>query len=322
MLTTSFTELIGCKAPVQSAGLGGGDPALVEAVSNAGALGMLGAAQIPPEALGQILKGLRANVPEGKFGVNFLAPFLSLDNADDRACVEIAAQQADLVEFFFDTPNPEWVRRAHGGGTMVSWQVGSSDEARQAIDAGCDMIVAQGVEAGGHVRGTTPILALLEQIAALAAVPVLAAGGVAGGAGLAAALASGAAGVRIGTRFVTAVESSAHPRYVEALLRANAGDTVLTKAFGVGWPDAPHRILRSCLDAANEHNGETVGSILAGGVAMEVPKFFVGWPNSATTGNISAMCQYAGESVESVKEVQTAADIVREIVEEAEALLG
>lgn len=322
MLATDFTKLVGCEVPIQLAGMGDGDPALVEAVSIAGALGMLGAVQIPAAVLGQILNKLRANVPKGKLGVNFLAPFLDLDSPEDCACVEIAAQGADLVEFFFDTPNAELVRRVHDGGTLVSWQVGSPDEARQAIDAGCDMIVAQGIEAGGHVRGTTPILTLLEQIASFATVPVVAAGGVGGGAGLVAALTSGAAGVRIGTRFLTAAESTAHPQYVDALLQAKAGDTVMTRAFGVGWPDAPHRVLQSCLDAAHAHEGEFVGSRLAGDEDIDVPKFFVAWPNSTTTGNIAAMCQYAGESVESVKEVQSAAEIVGEIIAEAEALLS
>lgn len=315
MLTTDFTKLVGCASPIQLAGMGSGDPALVAAVSKAGGLGMLGAVQTPPEALGTALHELRSAAPDGKLGVNFLVPFL------DEECLDIAARQADMVEFFYASPTADLVRRAHQGGALACWQVGSAEEAREAIDAGCDLIVAQGVEAGGHVRGRTPILALLDQIRSFATIPVLAAGGVASGAGLAAALAAGAAGARIGTRFLTATESAAHPRYIEALIQAESSDTVLTEAFSVGWPDAPHRVLRSCIDAANRHDGETVGSISIGGEEIPLPKFHVAWPNTSASGNISAMCQYAGQSVENIRERQSAADIVHEIVAEAEALL-
>ena len=151
--------------------------------------------------------------------------------------------------------------------------------------------------------------------------PVLAAGGPGGGAGLAAVLSAGAAGLRIGTRFVTAAESAAHPQYIEALLRARPDDTVLTTAYGVGWPNAPHRVLRSCLDAANQHEGDVVGSMIQGGQETDMLKFLVAWPDQTAKGNVSAMCQYAGESVGSFERRQPAAEIVNEIVSEAEPLL-
>ena len=315
MLITKFTQLVGCVAPIQMAGIGGGDVALVAAVSKAGALGMLGAVGVTPQALASVLATLRTSVPGGRFGVNFLAPFLN------PACVEIAAQGSSLVEFFYDTPSAELVRQVHAGGALASWQVGSPEEARLAIDAGCDLIVAQGVEAGGHVRGNTPILALLDQISAFATIPVLAAGNMGGGVGLAAALAAGAAGVRIGTRFLTATESDAHPQYIEALLQAKSSDSVLTTAFSTGWPDAPQRVLQSCIDAANDHQGDTVGSFTVGEKEIALPKFHTFWPNSSAAGNVSAMCHYAGQSVDCVHKRQSAADIVNDIVREADFIL-
>jgi nitronate monooxygenase len=316
LITTNFTRLVGCAAPIQMAGIGGGDPALVAAVSDAGALGMLGAARTPIKALESILHALRSAVPNGRFGVNFLGPFL------DPACVEIAAQGSDVVEFFYETPSAEWVRRVHDGEAFASWQVGSPEEAQAAIDAGCDLIVAQGVEAGGHVRGNTPILALLDQIGAFATIPFLAAGNMSSGVGLAAALEAGAAGVRIGTRFLTATESDAHPQYIDALLKAKASDTVLTKAFSTGWPNASHRVLQACIDAANDHDGQSVGSLAVGGLQIPLPKFHTAWPNNGASGNIAAMCHYAGQSVETVNERQTAAAIVDDTVRQAEKLLG
>jgi len=290
-------------------------PSLIGAVADAGGLGMLAAVQMSPEVLQSSLDHIRSATADGKIGVNFLMPFL------DDECVEVAARHADVVEFFYDQPRTDLIRRVHDGGALAAWQVGSPEEAREAKDVGCDFIIAQGVEAGGHVRGTIPVLLLLDQVREFAEIPVLAAGGVGTGSGLAAALAAGAAGVRLGTRFLTSTESVAHPEYIDALLQANADDTVLTTAFSDGWPDAPHRVLGSCITAAERHDEHTVGTVVVGGQSMPVAKFNVMPPNESASGNISAMCQYAGQSVETVHQREPAADIVRDIVETAEELL-
>ncbi len=136
--------------------------------------------------------------------------------------LELAATSARVVDVFWGDPDPIVVNRIHAGGALAFWQVGSLDEALAAADAGCDVVVAQGVEAGGHVRGTTPLLRLLAQVLPAVDVPVVAAGGIATGAALAAVLNAGAAGARVGTRFVASAESGAHPEYVAALLAASA----------------------------------------------------------------------------------------------------
>ncbi len=316
MIVTEFTRRMGCKAPVQMAGMGGmATPPLIAAVSNAGGLGMVGGVQMPGPFLEAVLDQIRLAAPNGKFGVNFLMPFL------EDECVEVAAQHSDLVEFFYDRPRADLVRRVHAAGALACWQIGSPDEAREALDAGCDLIVAQGVEAGGHVRGTLPLLLLLDRVCAFATVPVLAAGGVSTGSGLAAALAAGAAGVRVGTRFLAASESTAHPQYVDALLQAKSDDTVLTTAFSDGWPDAPHRVLASCVAAAEQHVGETVGTVVLGDQRVPLPRFNVSPPDNRAEGNIGAMCLYAGESVETLERREPAADIVAELVDTAERLL-
>src|SRR4029079_17846263 len=117
-------------------------------------------------------------------------------------CVEVAAAKARVVEFFYGDPDASLVRLAHRGGALVRWQIGSCEEARAAVAAGCDFIVAQGVEAGGHVRGRIGLLPLLDEVLTVAPVPVVAAGGIGTARGMAAALAAGAAAVRVGTRFV------------------------------------------------------------------------------------------------------------------------
>jgi nitronate monooxygenase len=134
------------------------------------------------------------------------------------ACVAEAAKVARVVEFFYADPDPELVQIVHAGGALAAWAIGSREEALLAVEAGCDFIIAQGIEAGGHVRGTIGLLPLLGEVLDTVPVPVLAAGGIGTGRAMAAALAAGADGVRVGTRFAAAEEAGAHPRYVEALL--------------------------------------------------------------------------------------------------------
>ena len=140
-----------------------------------------------------------------------------------------------VVEFFYSDPSAEFVQIVHDHSALASWQVGSADEARKAAAVGCDMIVAQGSEAGGHVRGTVGLVHLLcEVLEAAPEVPVLAAGGIGTGRAMAAALAASAAGVRVGTRFLAAAEADVHPIYVDALIAAGAEDSIYTRTFHVG----------------------------------------------------------------------------------------
>lgn len=297
-IVTRFTALFGCVHPVQQAGMGGfGAPDLALAVSAAGGFGML-SGTIGAAALAEHLDQVPA---AGHVGVNFLVPFL------DRAALDDAVARSSLVEFFWGEPDAELVAVAHGGGARVAWQVGSVDEAVAARDAGCDVVVIQGVEAGGHVRGTVGLLPLLEEVRDVVDVPLVAAGGIGTGRAVAAALTAGADAVRVGTRFVAANESSAHPAYVEALIASRAEDTVLTTAFGDGWPDAPHRVLKSCLDAGR-----------ARGVSQS---WRPSWPTTDDDGPIEARALYAGQSVGAVQSRQAASEIVAELVGEAETLL-
>jgi len=314
MLRTAFTELVGCTVPIQLAGMPGiATPALALAVARAGGLGMLGAGAMPAPELERTLTELRA--PDAVLGVNFLMPFL------DRDCVAVAARAVRVVEFFYGEPDRTLVEAVHGGGALASWQVGSAAEAVAAVGAGCDLIVAQGIEAGGHIRGRIGLLPLLSRVLDTVAVPVIAAGGIGTARELAAALAAGAAAVRMGTRFVAAAESGAHPAYVAALLRAESEDTVMTEAFSVLWPNAPHRVLSSCVAAATECREEVTGEVDWGGVTMPVQRFSVIAPTVHTRGAIDAMALYAGQSVGAVRRIEPAADIVRELVTGAERLL-
>ena len=317
MLRTAFTELVGCQVPIQQAPMGGGvvTPQLAVAVSKAGGLGMLQRAGVTP--LADRIEWLQ-RAGATPFGVNFV-PALG---QGDQAEVELAASLARLVEFFWAEPDPRLVELVHAGGALAGWQVGSLEEARRAVGAGCDLLVVQGTEAGGHVRGTMALLPLLVSVREVVTVPVLAAGGIANARGMAAALAAGAAGVRVGTRFLATAESGAHPEYVAALLAADGEATVLTQAFGVGWPDAPHRVLRSALAAAQAFQGEVVGTHTVGPRSRPLARWAAQTPSREVTGTVAAMALYAGQGVGQVTRVVPAGQVVTELAQGAERLLG
>lgn len=308
---TSFTELTGCRIPIQQAGMGTvATPELVVAVAEAGALGMLGMPMCSATEFGPVLEMIKTTTP-GAFGVNFLVPFLDLDT------VTVAAANARVVEFFFGEPDSQLVAHVHAQGALVSWQIGSTDEASAAADAGCDFVIAQGVEAGGHVRGEIPLLALLDAVLGSVDIPVLAAGGIATAHKVKEVISAGAAGARIGTRFLAAHETDVHPEYLESLISANGEATVLTKTFSVGWPDAPHRVLRSCVVAAKRTTDDPVGEIeRPEGGSLPVPRFAALPPTGRTRGHIHAMALYAGQAVGEIRGREAAADIVRDLTSE------
>jgi len=277
---TRFTELIGCRLPIQLATLGGvGTLELARAVELAGGLGMVpGGVQV---------SGTRS----GALGKGFLIPYLPpLDEVAEKV------RGLRVAEFFWGDPQPAIVTAAHSVGCLVAWQIGSEEEARTAEAAGCDFVVAQGVEAGGHVRGTEPLDELLADVLRSVSVPVVAAGGIGSAERVAELISAGADAVRIGTRFLACPECDTHPDYVEALIAAGAADAVLTDHFDNDgqWP-APVRVLRLSLE----------GAISAGNRSTSPP--------SKTADAPLAMACYAGLSVENVREVTGAQEVVREL---------
>ncbi|HET7507866.1 MAG TPA: nitronate monooxygenase [Solirubrobacterales bacterium] len=230
----SLFERLGVELPVVQAGMGGGISRheLAAAVSEAGGLGTI--AVNGAEAIRRELAAARA-LTGRPLAVNVLLPFARRDWFE-------AAAEADVVVTFWGRPR----RRTSG---VWLHQCGSVAEARQAQAAGADGVVVQGVEAGGHVRGTTPALQLLEEArrALPADYPVLLAGGIAEKGDVRAALDAGATAAVAGTRFLLSEESRAHALYKERLLVAD--ETILTDLFGAAWP-APHRVIPN---AATDH---------------------------------------------------------------------
>ena len=308
MASTRFTDVVGCEKPLQLAGMGiVANVDLAAAVADAGGLGMLALPDIPAPVLEAGLDEL-ASRTSGRFGVNFLMPFLDVD------CVKVASGRAHVLEWFYGDPDPALVAIAHDGGSAAGWQVGSAAEATAAVEAGCDYVVAQGIEAGGHVRGTASLWAVLGEVLNAVDVPVVAAGGLGTARAVAAAFAAGADGVRIGTRFVAAAEADAHPDYQARLVAATAADTELTTAFSVDWPDAPHRVLRSSIEAALAHDEEIVGEVTFGDMTVPVERLSAVMATRDFRGDAAATALYAGHSVDGVRRVQPAAEIVAELL--------
>jgi nitronate monooxygenase len=248
MLTTPLCRTLGITAPIFSVGMGAlAGPALAAAVSNAGGCGVLGRVSGAPTAhLRQQIRQVR-ELTDKPFGVNIILATLEAEWID--ICLE---ERLPVLVFFWGDPRP-YVEEAHRRGVKVFLQVSSVAEAQAA--AGVDGIIAQGLEAGGHVRSTTALSTLLPAVVeAVSPTPVLAAGGIADGWGLVAALSLGTQAVSLGTRFLCSEEALAEPAYKERVVQSTAEDTVYTTLFNIGW-DAPHRILRNKLVAAWEAAG-------------------------------------------------------------------
>lgn len=196
---------------------------LAAAVSAAGGLGTIAGARAP---IARELAAAR-RLTDRPVAVNLLLPFV-------RAADVEAAAGADAIVTFWGVP-----RRL--ATNLWIHQCGSVPEAEAAAAAGADAVIAQGVEAGGHVRGTTPALDLLERVRAAVKIPVLVAGGIVDAEGVRTALDAGAVAAVAGTRFLLSEECRAHPEYKHRCLEADT--TILTELFGLGWPSASHRVI-------------------------------------------------------------------------------
>jgi nitronate monooxygenase len=299
-----FCELIGCRVPIQQAGMTRvTTPALAAAVAEAGGLGMLAVGRQSVEATRTEVDAVQA-LTGGRVGASVIVKFLVPET------VAYLAERLPVVEFFWGWPDEALVP----AGPIVGWQVGSVEEAVAAAGAGCRYVVAQGVEAGGHVRGTVPLAELVPAVRAAVDVPIVAAGGIGTAADVRAALDLGADAVRVGTRFVAAGVADVHPDYAAALVAAGAGDTALTEVFDVGWPDAPTRALSCSVAAAVADGPDPVGTmVLADGTTRDLPRRGPTPPTTTTTGDIAAMPFYAGRGVGAVTGRVPAAAIVAEL---------
>jgi NAD(P)H-dependent flavin oxidoreductase YrpB (nitropropane dioxygenase family) len=322
---TRLTDLVGIEHPVVQAPMGSAaGPALAAAVSNAGALGSISVSFTPPGVVGSFVADVRERT-ELPFAANVLLEWPPGEKLD--ALLEAGVP---VVSLAWGDPAP-WVEMVHDGGALVLATVGSAEEAKSAEAAGVDVVVAQGWEAGGHVWGTVATMVLVPAVCDSVSVPVVAAGGIADGRGLAAALALGAEGAWVGTRFLLAEEAPVHPVFRGLLAGAAETDTVYAdNLFHLGWEDAPHRALRNSTVALWERAGrpsigqrpgedDLIGSRPDG---SPITRYSSSLPVEGMTGQIEALSLYAGQSVGLAREIAPAATIVHDIVRGAEQTLA
>jgi NAD(P)H-dependent flavin oxidoreductase YrpB (nitropropane dioxygenase family) len=315
MIETAFTRLIGVDHPVVSAGMGAGnsDGELAGRVSEAGGLGVIGASFLDAHEVAEMITRTR-EITSKPFGVNLLLfsneHLLEGVLAANPAVLSTAWPRAnqDLKPIF---------AKAHEGGIKVMHMVPTLDDAKKAAAAGADVIVAQGTEGGGHIglMGTTVIVR--QVVKAVSPLPVLAAGGIADGAGLAAALALGAQGVLLGTRFYATRECPAPDDWKQAIVASDGHDTIVTSVpdslTGRDWPGAWSRVVRTRF--IEEWLGREPEA------RRRRAELWASLERAEAEGRLDYRITHLGQCAGLIDAILPAGDVVRQIVAEAEDVL-
>jgi nitronate monooxygenase len=302
--------------PIFQAPIGGiASPELAAAVSNAGAVGHLACTWRTSAQLDILFRKMLA-LTDRPYGANFVLDF-PIEEQLDAAL----SHGVRFISFFWGD-GTRYVARVKTADAVAIQVVGSIGEARRAADAGFDLIVAQGREAGGHVRGQLGTMTLVPQIVdVVGAIPVLAGGGIIDRRGVAAAFALGAAGVWVGTRFLAACEADIHPSYQTLVLDSDGDDTVYSALFDVGWPNASLRTLKN----ATTHYWELAGrpaapnrpgegdQVAQRADGSKIVRYSFSSPTRDTSGAVEEMALYAGEGVGLVRSREPAAAIVADL---------
>ena len=320
-LHTPVCDLLGCELPIVLAGMGG--PArseLVAAVTKAGGFGFLGMVRESPELIRAEVEKVRA-ATDRDFGVN-LIPAATKPDLLEAEIAAVLAARVPVVCLFWDL-SAEIVKRLRGEGVLVVCQVGGLREAEEAQKAGAQVLIAQGVEAGGHVRGTIPRAEIVRGAVKLSDVPVLAAGGMSRGRDLVEMLDLGAQGIVLGTALLATKESFAHDYHKQRIVAARPGETVHTQDFHVNWPRGAYvRVLENSV-TRREHGDPFDGHREAIGKEGErtIWLFSTDSPLKDMSGDFEKMALYAGKGAEAINNVPSAAERIAAIMAEAESLL-
>ena len=326
-LHTRLCDILDCRVPVMLAGMGGvARWELAAAVADAGGFATLGMVRESPDLIEAEVTALRA-ATDRLFAVNVIP------SATDPALLDAQLTRCEALgvraySFFWDVM-PAVVARAKAAGALVIHQVGTLAAAREAEAAGADVLVAQGVEAGGHVHGREPAWDLACAIRAQSRLPVVVSGGLADGADLARALAEGLDGVQYGTAFLATPESFAHDYHRQRIVEATGEDTVLTDVFVLNWPKgAAVRVLENSTTRAlnGAYLGHDPATLPREAIAWDegVPRlrFSTDSPMRTTIGNLEAMALYAGTGAGRIDAILPAAQRLHAITTQARALLS
>jgi len=300
-------KILGTEFPIIQGGMAWvADADLAAAVSNAGGLGVIAAGSMPPELLDKEIKKIKEKTNK-PFGVNIML----MSSTAEEAIEVVAENKVPVVTTGAGSPG-KVINRLKPLGIKVIPVIASSTHARRVEKQGADAVIAEGMEAGGHIGDITTMV-LIPVIADSVKIPVIAAGGIAESRGLIAAFALGAEGVQVGTRFAVCVESNAHNNYKMKVLRAKDRDTVVT-----GRPTGhPVRCIHNKLTKRFEEMERVNVS------AEELEKLGAGKLKAAVVdGDIEWGSVMAGQSAALIKEVKTAREIIKEMLDGAEGVLG
>jgi nitronate monooxygenase len=313
VIQTDLTRLLGVRHPIVSApmaGWSGGE--LAGAVSAAGAFGMIGVGGKTP--LAWISEQAELARERGPFGIGLMSWVLE---GRPELLDAVLAEEPAAVSLSFGDPAP-FVERVREAGAVVMSQVQDGEKAERAIEAGVDVLVAQGTDAGGHTGkvGTMPLLQKVLELGERAGLPILAAGGIGTGRGVAGVLAMDAAGAWIGTRFCATAESTGTDAAKRVILDADETDTVHTRVFdlvqSIPWPDEfPGRAIRNSFsDRWHDHEKQ-----------LEEQRSAVAADFEATRGNYAEDFVYSGQAAGLVDDVPSAGELVDRLMAEAETHL-
>ncbi|MWV39743.1 nitronate monooxygenase [Natrialba sp. INN-245] len=322
---TALCETVGIEHPIVQAPIGSATtPELAAAVSNAGGLGHLAVTWRDIAETSRLIRETRERTDE-PFAVNLaLDDRTTIVDTDDHLEAILDASP-DVVTFSFGDAAPyvDWV---HDAGALAFQTVGSAAAARKAVDAGIDVVVTQGLEAGGHVQSEVATTALVPPVADAVGddVPIVAAGGIADGRGIAAALALGADGAWLGTRFVATTQASVHETYRERVIESDETDTRYTTLYDKGWPGMPHRMLENGTlerwDAAGQPEpGERPGEddvVATTESGKPIERYDEALATPDVDGAIEEMALYAGQSGGVVEETLPAEEVLEVLVTE------
>ncbi|MFI6403208.1 NAD(P)H-dependent flavin oxidoreductase [Streptomyces sp. NPDC050548] len=301
---------LGVEVSVLQSGMGGvAGTELACAVSEAGAAGCVGGYKLLDDALSTVLARVTAGT-DRPVGVNLIPEVVGPDDLDRQVAQVLAETPPRVYLSFFGLPDDAVLDRVVAAGRRLVVQIGTVEDGVHAARWGA-VVVAQGIEAGGHLLGTSHRDELVAALRALLpGTCLVAAGGVGSPAEAARALAAGADGVLLGTAFVVAHESRAHGHFKTAVTAAGAADTVITDVYEIGWPGRRHRVLATPVTERPGQAGKFIGRTVVEGKPYLVPRFSAAVPTDATSGRIEEMAMYCGNSCGALSEERSAADVV------------
>lgn len=313
-LRTPLLHTLGCELPIMLAGMGGvSRHQLAAAVNQAGGFGVLGMVREPVERIRQEVEALRA-INDGPFAVNLIPAATERRLLMDQIATCLALK-VDAFVFFWDV-DTGLVQYLKQEGKQVIYQVGNQRDADLAQSAGADVLIVQGYEAGGHVRGTTGTLSLLPQVVANSDVPVVASGGIASGDAMLAAFSMGAQGVSLGSAFLATHEANAHSHHKQRMVDALADDTVYTTRFSRNWHEpAPVRVLSNAV-TRGDYDQADPNTCIGEQDGQPIYLFSTDSPLAGAQGKLDDMALFCGQSCRQINAITSVQQRINTLLDE------